>query len=153
MYARPYATKRVLIGALKIAMGAIAITICMGIATFFTNNKTFSNLTAIVATTMNLSMLALLGAAQLEARFWARKAKNSQWQFEDKKETLSQSGNHMIVGIRWDDLDPQVLAWCRENCKGHYGVRPWVGHDGLGKPRIIWFSNGDDAFHFKMRWL
>lgn len=152
MYAVPYATKRNMTRVVKGCAVVIVLMIVLMIANFWFGNKTLERVFVLMASASNMIMLVSVCGAHAEARYWRWRSKHG-FRFEDPKEKLTQDGHHMIVGVRWDVLNPEVVAWCREQCKGSYGVVPWIGEFDIGRTRTIWFANGDDAFHFKMRWL
>lgn len=71
-------------------------------------------------------------------------------QVEDKKLIATLARSRTMWNCKWYEMAPEVEEWCRANCRGVVGIRPELryGHDR----RIIWFTNRNDALHFKMRW-
>lgn len=154
MYGRPLIAQRKNLILFAKGMFAIAALQLIGVVTnFFVQNPLIDKLFMISGMMISLAGLGVVFGAQMEARYWRWRAKNG-WKFEDAKGNFTQDGQHMIVGFKWEALTPEVESWCRENCKSSFGVVPMMGSEvGIQKPSSIWFANGDDAFHFKMRWL
>jgi hypothetical protein len=49
---------------------------------------------------------------------------------------------------------PEVRAWCDATLSGRYGTVPRIDEfHGFSEHREFWFSNPDDAFAFKLRWV
>lgn len=152
MYAVPFATKKNLKRVVVGCTAMIALMLILMFANIWIGNKTLESAFLLMASVSNMLMLVTVMGAQMEARYWKWRAKHG-FRFEDPKEKVTEEAHYMIVGVRWDALKPEVVAWCRENCKGSFGVMPWISEYNIGQKRIIWFANADDAFHFKMRWL
>lgn len=50
-------------------------------------------------------------------------------------------------------LNSEVTEWCERNCSGQVGVMPIKGAAKAdGSTKTVWFSDPNDALHFKMVW-
>lgn len=112
------------------------------------SNRWFVGLNGFLTLTVVIYGLARTAGVGWEFRAWKRWARRS-IVLEDKRHNLTQTDFINTVHV-WARLRQDVAAWCWANCKGRVGVVPQ--RDPSSRRHIV-FTNPDDAFHFKMRWL
>lgn len=93
-------------------------------------------------------MLLISVAPALEFKFWRWWARN-RIQITDRHHSFTKIDTIDEKRL-WFNLTDEVAEWVKENCRGRVVVIPEV--DPMWR-RVVAFSDPDDAFHFKMRWL
>lgn len=109
-------------------------------------------------------ILAFVGPTHvIYRRWWARRIRKRADRGDFIIMEISaerEAARHLAVNfepphIHFILLDP-LRDWCRQSCSGRHGVVPELiesSNPVWNKPRKFYFTNPDDAFAFKMRWL
>ena len=134
-------TYRIMFGATMMVANLIAMVLFWkGVGTPFA-------FTILILTVAN----ALTGIFKIpmEGYFWHLMTKPFP-HVEDKRHVLTLDRSRTMWNVKWYQMTPEVEDWCRANCRGVIGIRPEIRY--AEDRRIFWFTNRNDALHFKMRW-
>lgn len=112
------------------------------------SDSPFLRIGDFTALVLVIYMLLTSVGIKLEFRFWRWWA-TRRVSIIDRRHQFT-TVDHIDDVHMWFRFTPEAEKWVRENCRGRVMVVPQI--DPHWK-RVVVFSNPDDAFHFKMRWL
>ena len=146
----PYIHRRLKSQNVEAIMFGCSVTGLLGlcVGAFRGGNSAISNVGGVCSVIVIFYALLLSVGTALEFKFW-------RWWAKDRIQLTDR--HHKFTKIDtidekrlWFGLSDEAQEWVNTNCRGRVVVVPEMDPMWL---RVVAFSDPDDAFHFKMRWL